>query len=205
MNILKNHDILKNISLFINFKNIWYLKIFNKKITYDDNYWNYRAKNIYNCNKINNKKDYDSYYETFFECLNNKVIKFNIQPHVVEHNEVRISVGPQYLYINKNLVEGNIFIFSELSKFVDYIQSDDFKNKYNMDKKIKYINSIFYKENNNEYIYFCHGDNVKSVKPTNCVFKLSFYSILIKKEGNEYSYTLRIFQEDTKVCPLMNE
>ena len=51
-----NLDLLKNISLFINYKHIWYLVIFNKKISYDDNYWNYRAKNIYNCNKIINKK-----------------------------------------------------------------------------------------------------------------------------------------------------
>ena len=67
MNTLKNHDILKNISLFINYKHIWYLSIFSKNISYNDNYWRYRGKNIYECDKINNKQEYELYYETFFE------------------------------------------------------------------------------------------------------------------------------------------
>ena len=47
MNALKNHDILKYISLFINYKHIWYLSAFNKNISYEDDYWMYsNARNL---------------------------------------------------------------------------------------------------------------------------------------------------------------
>lgn len=201
MHILSCQDILKHISLFINYQHIWYTTIINKKISYNDDYWKYRAKNIYNFDKINNKKDYESYYKTFFELSSNEnIIKYPIESFLIQTDHFNIIMNNKiyYYYIDHNSMIGNYFIHAELVKIVDAIKSDEFKNKHNFDQKIKYYDSLFIQHDE----IYVKSDEINILNETTfrkCQIQFKFNNILIKKEKNKYTYTLKISKETSYI------
>ena len=200
MNILKNHDILKNISLFINYKHIWYLSVFNKNILYDDDYWNYRAKNIYECDKINNKQEYESYYETLFEDRSN-IKLYNIKPLSLKMYVVYVTLDDYYFYIQDRF-PNNILVHEKIEKIINNINSEKFKNKNNFNEKIKYMDSIYLHVDNKIYIRIERNDvefPLKFNKGNICNVEFVFNNIKIEKKENGYEYSLNMSRDDSYI------
>ena len=199
MNILKNHDILKNISLFINYKHIWYLSVFNKNISYDDDYWMHRAKNLYECNKINNKQEYELYYESLFEDGSN-IKLYNIKTLSLKMYVVYITMDDYYFYIQDQF-PNNIFVHAKMEKIINNINSEKFKNKNNFNKKIKHTNSIYLHVDNKKYIRIGRNEIKPPLKFKGNIFNVEFIfkNIKIEKKENEYEYSLNISRDDSSI------
>ena len=179
------------------------MRIFNKNISFDDSYWMYRAKNLYECDKINNKKEYELYYETFFEDgLDTK--EYNITSYCIQHANVYIYADQVNCYTPNFLVGNNILVHTELVQIINNINSSEFKNKNNFNEKIKYIESLLCIKNDTEYIILkrndiiCH-ENVDEGRRNFCYIGLTFNNILIKKEKNKYTYTLSVSTNDSYI------
>ena len=151
-----------------------------------------RAKNIYECNKINNKKEYESYYETLFED-GNHIKLYNIKTCSITSYVVSITMDDDYYYIGDK--SNNLFVNEIIEKIIINLKSEKFKNENNFNEKIKYVNSIIHLDNNKNHIRIGRNDikfpfDLNTGNIYNVVF--SFKNIQIEKKENGYFYSLNI-------------
>lgn len=99
--------------------------------------------------------------------------------------------------INKNTNEGNFYIHEQLSKIIDEIKSDNFKEKHNFEKnKIKYINWVFFEPTEDSRLIFIKNNNfTETFKASLCEIQFTFNSIFIEKINKKYTYRLTILKE----------